>query len=145
MEEIYPYDVDGASTSSDGDAEVTYDESPIDDILNMTFPVDPSLRNKVQEQIRSTSSQLPLEENDAVVSFINFFSSTRGKKIMAYGLQHSGRYRPLIQRILSEEGVPQELIYLAQAESGFSPRAISRGPAASGSGSSLLTAARNMD
>ena len=32
----------------------------------------------------------------------------------------------MIQRILDEEGVPQEMIHLAQAESGFMPRAISR-------------------
>ena len=32
----------------------------------------------------------------------------------------------MIQRILDEEGVPQELIHLAQAESGFIPRAVSR-------------------
>jgi membrane-bound lytic murein transglycosylase D len=32
----------------------------------------------------------------------------------------------MIQRILSEEGIPQELIHLAQAESGFIPRALSR-------------------
>ncbi len=37
-----------------------------------------------------------------------------------------GRYRPMIQRVLQEEGIPQELIHLAQAESGFIPRAISR-------------------
>ena len=125
IDAIYPYDVDRVA-GADADPEVTYEQSPIDDLLNMTFPVDPNLRDKVQEQIRATTSQLPLEENDAVVSFINFFSSNRGKRIMAAGLQHSGRYRPMIQRILSEEGVPQELIYLAQAESGFSPRAISR-------------------
>ena len=126
VEDIYQYDVDQATTNADGDSEVTYDQSPIDDILNLTFPVDPRLRDKVMEQLHATSSQLPLTENDAVISFINFFSSTRGKKIMTYGLERSGRYRPMIQRILSEEGVPQELIYLAQAESGFSPRAISR-------------------
>ena len=32
----------------------------------------------------------------------------------------------MIQRILDEEGLPQELIHLAQAESGFIPRAVSR-------------------
>jgi membrane-bound lytic murein transglycosylase D len=32
----------------------------------------------------------------------------------------------MIQRILQEEGIPQELIHLAQAESGFIPRAVSR-------------------
>ena len=127
VEDIYRYDVDQAAASNaDGDTDVTFDQSPIDDILNLTFPVDPRLRDKVQEQLHATSSQLPLTENDAVVSFINFFSSPRGKRIMTYGLQRSGRYRPMIQRILSEEGVPQELIYLAQAESGFSPRAVSR-------------------
>ncbi len=127
VEEIYRYDVDQDSApDADTDAAVNYDESPKDDILNMTFPVDPSLRSKVQEQIRATSSQLPLQTNDAVISFINYFSSPKGKRVIAYGLQHSGRYRAMIQRILREEGVPEELIYLAQAESGFSPRAMSK-------------------
>ena len=31
----------------------------------------------------------------------------------------------MIQKVLAEEGVPEELIYLAQAESGFLPRAVS--------------------
>src|SRR6266446_10527730 len=92
----------------------------------MTFPIDPSLRNKVQEQIRVTASQLPLSENDAIVSYINFFSSLRGKKILASGLRRSGRYKPMIVRALRDEGVPEELIFLAQAESGFAPRAMSR-------------------
>ena len=35
----------------------------------------------------------------------------------------------MISRILAEEGVPQELIHLAQAESGFLPRAVSRAAA----------------
>ncbi|HZQ17282.1 MAG TPA: LysM peptidoglycan-binding domain-containing protein, partial [Terriglobales bacterium] len=38
----------------------------------------------------------------------------------------SGRYRELIESVLKEEGVPQDLIYLAQAESGFHPYAVSR-------------------
>jgi len=32
----------------------------------------------------------------------------------------------MIQRIFHEEGVPQDLIYLAQAESAFQPVALSR-------------------
>jgi len=125
IERIYRYDVDQAA-SSETDEEVRFEKSPIDEILQMTFPIDPSLRHKVQEQIRVTASQLPLEQNDAVVSYINYFSSPRGKKILAYGLRRSGRYKPMISRILKEEGVPQELIFLAQAESGFTPRAMSR-------------------
>lgn len=122
---IYRYDVDQAA-STQAEPEVSFEKSPIDDLLQMTFPIDPSLRNKVQEQIRVTASQLPLEISDPVVSYINFFSSPRGKRIMAYGMRRSGRYRQMILRILREEGVPEELIYLAQAESGFAPRAMSR-------------------
>jgi len=61
-----------------------------------------------------------------VVSYINYFSSPRGKKILAYGLRRSGRYKAMIEKTLREEGVPEELIFLAQAESGFVPRALSR-------------------
>ena len=125
IEQIYRYDVDQLDAAQP-DEQVRFEKSPIDEILQMTFPIDPSLRHKVQEQIRVTASQLPLEQNDAVVSYINYFSSPRGKKIMEYGLRRSGRYKPMIEKILREEGIPEELIFLAQAESGFVPRAMSR-------------------
>src|SRR5581483_11407029 len=105
--------------------QVAYDKAPLDDILEMTFPIDPSLRGKVREQVRMTVSQLPLEESDAVVSFINFFSSPKGRRILLGGMQRSGRYKAMIERVLAEEGLPEELIFLAQAESGFQPRAVS--------------------
>jgi membrane-bound lytic murein transglycosylase D len=124
VEAIYRYDLDplGAGESDDPGA---FDKSPLDSILEMTFPVDPSLRNKVREQIQATASQLPLEESDAVIGYINFFSTSRGRKILTSGLRRAGRYKPLIERALAAEGIPQELIFVAQAESGFLPRAIS--------------------
>jgi membrane-bound lytic murein transglycosylase D len=94
----------------------------------MTFPVDPRLKTKVRDQVAATTSQLPLSVNDTVLGYINYFSN-RGHRTIIAGTQRSGRYRPMIQRILDEEGVPQELIHLAQAESGFIPRAISRAAA----------------
>lgn len=124
VDEIYRLDVDKLSEAEPDDP-VSYDKSPRDAVLEMTFPVDPSLRNKVLEQIRATASQLPLEMSDAVVGAINFFSSERGKKIVAGGIRRSGRYKSMIERILAEEGLPQELIFVAQAESGFLPRALS--------------------
>ncbi len=97
-------------------------KAPHEDILQMTFPVDPRLKDKVQEQVAATTSQLPLSVTDAVLGYINYFSN-RGHRTLLAGLQRSGKYRPMIQRILDEEGVPQELIHLAQAESGFIHRA----------------------
>jgi membrane-bound lytic murein transglycosylase D len=102
-----------------------FEKAPLEDILQMTFPVDPKLKDKVREQVAATTSQLPLSVNDSVLGYINYFSN-RGHKTLVAGMQRSGRYRPMVQRILDEEGLPQELIHLAQAESGFIPRAVSR-------------------
>ncbi len=105
-----------------------FEKAPLEDILQMTFPVDPELKDKVREQVAATVSQLPLSVNDTVLGYINYFSN-RGHKTIVAATERSGRYRPMIQRILDEEGVPQELIHLAQAESGFIPRAVSRAAA----------------
>jgi membrane-bound lytic murein transglycosylase D len=103
-----------------------FEKPPLEDLEPLTFPIDPALKDKVSEELRATASQLPLQVTDPVLSYINFFSTGRGRKILTYGVQRSGRYKALIRRVLDEEGVPQELIYMAQAESGFQPRAVSR-------------------
>jgi membrane-bound lytic murein transglycosylase D len=124
VQAIYRLDVEGLG-SGQLDTEPGYDKAPLDDIINLTFPIDPKLRNKVREELEATASQLPLETSDAVLSYINFFSSERGRRVLVAGLRRQGKYKPMISRILAEEGVPQELIFLAQAESGFLPRAMS--------------------
>jgi len=120
---IYRYDQEGLGPGDRPQEAVAYDKTPLDEIITLTFPTDPNLRPKVKEELEATVSQLPLEENDAVLSYIHYFSTDRGHRTLVSGLRRAGRYRPLIQRILDEEGVPQELIFLAQAESGFLPRA----------------------
>lgn len=123
-EEIYTIDLDslGAARALD---DVRFDKSPLDEIREMTFPVDPRMKSKVQQEVQSITSQLPLVVNDTVLGYINYFANGKGRKTLEYALKRSGRYRPMIFRILAEEGVPPELIYLAQAESGFLPRAVS--------------------
>lgn len=125
IDEIYRYDIEGLG-AGDPEQQAGFDKAPIDEVIEMTFPIDPKLKNKLFEQLAATTSQLPLAVNDEVLRFVNYFTSERGRKILLYGLRRAGRYKPMIQRILDEEGVPQELIFLAQAESGFMPRAVSR-------------------
>ena len=120
---IHRFDLAGMGASAVVD-EGKFEKAPLEDILQLTFPVDPRLKDKVREQVAATVSQLPLTVNDTVLSYINYFMN-RGHKTIVYAMERSGRYRPMIQRILDEEGVPQELIHLAQAESGFIPRAMS--------------------
>ena len=123
-EEIHRLEIEAGQTANP-EGEPVFDRSPIDDISQMTFPVEPGLKGKVREQLLSTVSQLPLELADPVVSFINYFSSPRGNRTITAGLRRAGRYAPMIRRILDEEGLPPELIFMAQAESGFLPRAVS--------------------
>jgi len=123
VDSIHRRDLAGLGAGVDMD-EARFEKAPNEDLLQMTFPVDPKLKDKVKEQVQATASQLPLSVNDAVLGYINYFSR-RGRKTLIAGLERAGRYRPMIERILQEEGIPQELIHLAQAESGFFPRAIS--------------------
>src|SRR5512146_1049257 len=114
-----------ALKEGDGFTEQPAEPAPIDEANEVTFPVDPNVRAKAEAEWGLTKSDLPLRMTDQVASFINYFS-TRGKGSLQYGYMRSGRYREMILRILKEEGVPQDLIYLAQAESGFHPLALSR-------------------
>lgn len=108
----------------DGLTEQTPEPAPIDSVAQMTFPVDAATRAEIENQIRDTSSDLPLVLNDPVIQYIHYFTTT-GKGFLLETFKRAGRYRPMIERIFREEGVPQDLIYVAQAESGFEPRALS--------------------
>ncbi|HEX3105318.1 MAG TPA: transglycosylase SLT domain-containing protein, partial [Terriglobales bacterium] len=111
---------------SDAAPEQQAEPAPIDEANEVTnYPVDPNLKAKATEEIKVTHSDLPLMMTDQVAGYINYFS-TRGRATLEHGLTLSGRYRDLIENVLKEEGVPQDLIYLAQAESGFHPYAVSR-------------------
>src|SRR6185503_1902873 len=64
-----------------------------------------------------------------VFQFINFFVAGRGHSTMEIGLQRSGRYRQMVEKIFKEERVPVDLMWLAQAESVWKPNALSRAAA----------------
>ena len=115
-----------AFRAGDGFQEAPAVPAPIDEVAEMTFPVDPRLKERAEEVAKNLSHGLPLTVNDEVLSFLNFFQTPRGRTIVETGLRRGGRYRDMISRVLQEEGLPQDLIYLAQAESAFQPLALSR-------------------
>jgi len=125
VDSVYSYELQ-AFRAGDGFQETPAVPAPIDEVAEMTFPVDPRLKDRAEQAAKTTSHDLPLTVNDEVLSFLNFFQTPRGKAIVETGLRRSGRYRDMISRVLKEEGVPQDLIYLAQAESAFQPLALSR-------------------
>src|SRR6202167_5643737 len=114
-----------ALQQGDGFAEQKSEPAPIDEANEAPPAVDQNVKAKAEAEIKSTRSGLPLVMNDQVAGYINYFSN-RGRGTLEHALARSGRYEDMIRRVLSEQGVPQELIYLAQAESGFHPLAVSR-------------------
>ncbi len=113
-----------ALEQGDGFTERKAEPAPIDAINGIEFPVDPKIKAQAEAELKNTRSDLPLMLNDTVAGFITYFS-TRGRATLERALQRAGRYRPMIEQVFKEEGVPQDLIYLAQAESGFHPLALS--------------------
>jgi membrane-bound lytic murein transglycosylase D len=63
---------------------------------------------------------VPLVMNAQVEQTIAFFQG-RGKRYMERWLQTAGKYFPLMRKILREEAVPEELVYLTMVESGVNP------------------------
>jgi len=125
VDTVYAYELQ-AFRAGDGFSEAPAVPAAIDEVAEMTFPVDPRLKERAEEAAKNISHDLPLTVNDQVLSFVNFFQTPRGRAIVETGLRRAGRYREMISRVLREEGMPQDLIYLAQAESAFQPLALSR-------------------
>src|SRR5712692_8974540 len=119
-----------AFREGDGFSEQKAEPAPIDEIAEMNVPppdkLDPRLGERAAQELTAVAHDLPLTVNDYVLSYLNFFQTPRGRAIVEHGLRRSGRYRDMIARVLREEGMPQDLIYLAQAESAFQPMALSR-------------------
>ncbi len=102
--------------------------SPLDELAAIDFytvEVDPALEYLVSEDLRRTPFDFPVVVNQEVVKLLDYYQS-RGRKVTEEAIQRSGRYLPLIKAIFREEGLPQDLAYMAHAESLFKPKAYSR-------------------
>jgi membrane-bound lytic murein transglycosylase D len=121
-----------ALREGDGFTDQKQQHAAIDDLEHVeTFPalIDPKLKQEVEEDVSEITHDLPIEINNRVLGFLEYYQNGRGRGAIELGLQRAGRFQPMIERILKEEGVPLDLIYLCQAESEFQPRAVSRAQA----------------
>lgn len=65
---------------------------------------------------------IPIEVNRLVLKWIDYFQGS-GRPHMERYLSRSTRYTPIMKEILRKEGLPEDLIYIALIESGFSSTA----------------------
>ena len=104
-----------------------FEPAPIEEIAGLSLPPgDPRLERVAEQEFIAVPHDLPLTVNDSVLAYLSFFQTRRGRATIENGLRRASLYQDMIRKTLKEEGVPQDLIYLAQAESGFQPQAVSR-------------------
>jgi len=90
-----------------------------------------SLSGFAKDTIVTTSKEpekitydMPIVLNDRVTKWIIYFQ-TSARKFAEQTLARSSMYVPIMEKILKEEGVPHDLVYLPFIESGYKDRAYS--------------------
>ncbi|MFQ5480226.1 MAG: transglycosylase SLT domain-containing protein [Thermodesulfobacteriota bacterium] len=66
--------------------------------------------------------EIPIIVNNSVESFIKYFQ-TSGRPYFKKWLARMGGYRTLVEETLHDEGMPEDLFYVALIESGLNPKA----------------------
>lgn len=66
----------------------------------------------------NTKFDFPVTWNKETKMWVKFFT-TRGRRHFMNYTQRAGRYAPVLSKIMADNGLPRDLIYLAMAESGF--------------------------
>jgi membrane-bound lytic murein transglycosylase D len=107
--------------------------APLDAADEVTFPANAELTAKLAAELKTTQSDFPLVVNDYVAGFISYFTnSPSGHAHLVRSLERAGKYKEMISKDLRDQGLPQDLIYLAVAESGFQPQVVNAHSGAGG-------------
>jgi membrane-bound lytic murein transglycosylase D len=77
------------------------------------------LESPKNNELKEDLSSIPAEENELVQDWIDYFQG-RGSDYMETYLSRSSKYVPLMKEIFRREGLPEDLVYVALIESGFS-------------------------
>ena len=83
---------------------------------------------KVRAAEQGATYDFPIDLNDKVLTWVSLFTTTK-RGFMENALGRASVYMPMIRQVFAEEGVPQDLAYLAVIESGFRNEAKSRAKA----------------
>jgi membrane-bound lytic murein transglycosylase D len=89
--------------------------------FRVTDPEGPKVTDEELEEI-------PTEINPLVNKWVDYFQG-RGRPHMERYLARSSRYMKLMKKILRQNGLPEDLVYIALIESGFTYKATSRAAA----------------
>ncbi len=68
--------------------------------------------------LKNTKFDIPVTWNKQTAMWVKFFTG-KGRRHFINYTQRAGRYAPVLSKIMADQGLPRDLIYLAMAESGF--------------------------
>lgn len=123
IEKINRYQIAALEQKDGGFNEQRYEPSPLDKLASLSDAELEEAGAADEDDVArfnfEFASAVPVRQ------FINYFTKGRGRATMEAGLQRSVRFREMAQRIFKQEGVPTDLVWLAQVESGWNPYAYS--------------------
>ena len=115
-----PWLAEGTPLIDRGEPEVLASGMPPESRL--VSPVAPEPTRDLSWLRQLTMPDLPVRWDARVVRYLDFYKSTaRGRSMVASWLKKSGRYGGSIRRILRENNLPEDIVWLALVESGFDP------------------------
>lgn len=84
----------------------------------------------VTNPVPSTSLlSYPVGEQEYIQKHINYLSQTKARKFFEKWMERSTKWFPMMKRIIQEENMPEEIIYLSMIESGLNATVVSHASA----------------
>lgn len=95
-------------------------------LIGLVFLINPSKSYGAQKplEVDQIRFDIPITYNSQTSKWVKYFQ-TDGRRWFQIWLDRSAKYIPHIHRLLDQQGLPRDLVYLAMIESGFSAKAIS--------------------
>src|SRR5437867_2585244 len=96
----------------------------LDEVVPELSPEQAAKERELAEKV-AIQTDLPVVLNDRVLAWLDIYQGTLRDRFQE-GLTRSGRYLEMIRSTFREEGLPEDLAYIAHVESAYKPHAYSR-------------------
>lgn len=128
VERIYRLEV--PQQNAGGFKDQRFEPSPLDDLARRTLMAsEPNISQEdtADLELAKNAIDFKFNTNPLIQQFINYYQS-RGRPVMETDLRRSGQFMKMARRIFREEGMPEDITWLAQIESNWNPKLVtSRG------------------
>ena len=104
---------------------------------NKNIKIQPIQTKTIDTTNKSTANKtidkqftIPMDDNEHVQKSIEFLTQNKvGRKFLKNCMERYGKWGPMIKKIIAEENMPEEIMYLGMIESALNPLAVSKAKA----------------